>query len=280
MKPSKPSPKTRRPRWGWSRKPVPRAVRARLAAKQALSAPTTALLTPPTGKRTRSVRSPAPSPTTAWLLPDDSKLAPEWAALAAEAGRSYSRQLWPEACTDGAVRGIDTAASAARTRAAKHRAMPTPPATSPDSPTYQPTSAYPASHSPVYQPASHPPPAASPARAPTISITAPSTYVEPPSTYVEPPSPVPGITRQRPAWTRPGGPLPPFLAANEVPPDFEEHRWNMAYVVHEVAGLEWHEECTCMDCDETALPRARRMPKLWPGREVVNPFLVAYFNGE
>ncbi|BEI93623.1 uncharacterized protein CcaverHIS019_0600820 [Cutaneotrichosporon cavernicola] len=164
------------------------------------------------------------------------------------------------------------------------------PSSHPSSPVYQPPS-HPSS--PVYQPPSHPSsPVYQPPSHPTSPVTTTHTSTNtstgitipiPPrligTPYAELPSPVPGITRVRPPWTRPGGPLPPFLTQNDVPADFEEHRWNMAYVVHEVAGLEWHEECLCMDCDDTALSHAQHLPKIWPGREVVNPFLVAYFNG-
>ncbi|BEJ16682.1 hypothetical protein CspHIS471_0600830 [Cutaneotrichosporon sp. HIS471] len=158
------------------------------------------------------------------------------------------------------------------------------PSWQPTSPVYQPSS-HPSS--PVYQPPSHPSSPVTTTHTSTnsstnntstgITIPIPPRLIATP--YAELPSPVPGITRVRPPWTRPGGPLPPFLAQNDVPADFEEHRWNMAYVVHEVAGLEWHEECLCMDCDDTALSHAQHLPKIWPGREVINPFLVAYFNG-
>ncbi|GMK58506.1 hypothetical protein CspeluHIS016_0505380 [Cutaneotrichosporon spelunceum] len=240
----------------------------------------------------------------------------EWAALDSERSHddNMARQLWPEACPPPNVcpdwkatirRGIIAAAETARTRATRRKAeaqktewvrsrasSPAPievsspvcqPPWQPTSPFYQPSS-HPAS--PMDQTASHTTSTMDqPGSHPSATVTKAVTNITIPPRLrslpcIELPSPVPGITRERPAWTSPGGPLPPFLRADHVPSDFEEHRWNMAYVVHEVAGLEWHEECLCMDCDDTALTHAQHLPKLWPGREVLNPFIVAYFNGE
>lgn len=79
------------------------------------------------------------------------------------------------------------------------------------------------------------------------------------------------IHRPRPAWTQPGGPIPAFI--HTVPDDFEEHRWNMAYVVHAVGGLSWHPECGCYKCDTGARRAISKTPQFYPGREPSRPWV-------
>lgn len=74
------------------------------------------------------------------------------------------------------------------------------------------------------------------------------------------------LHRTRPAWTEPNGPIPPFITT--VPDDFEEHRWNMAYVVHAVGGLQWHPDCGCYSCKpDDARAEVNETPMYYPGRE-------------
>ncbi|KLT39322.1 hypothetical protein CC85DRAFT_330812 [Cutaneotrichosporon oleaginosum] len=302
-----------------AKNPIPTASVNATSTAKSFATPTragvsTAYPTPPrtTTPKQRTRRSPAPSPTTARMQPQPTLRAVlasrgisgtaadisdgyEWSPI--ELADDVSRQLWPEACPPpndcpswaaGMRRDIDAAAVAARTRTAQRKAegvLPTPSPSSPHPARMWPANQPPSrSTSPIYQPPSHSttPHQASyrPSPLARTAATSRSVVYMPAPQFTELPSPVPNVTRRRPAWTRPGGPLPPFLTPDQLPANFEDHRWNMAYVVHEVAGLEWHEECLCMDCDDTALRRVGTVPKIWPGFEVDNPFLVAYFNGE
>lgn len=85
------------------------------------------------------------------------------------------------------------------------------------------------------------------------------------STPLPDPAEFDAVSRPRPAWTMPNGPIPEWIKI--VPEDFEAHRWNMAYVVHAVGGLRWHPECGCYSCDSGAREAVDKTPQFFPGRE-------------